>query len=793
MPICKKTFFDNRGILCSWPETGRERERASLKLISCIAAGVLAAGALFIGEYRQLPDSIAAEATADINPDTGIEYANHLVNGDFEYYHNELFSFHDEWVPFDQFPKYLNRYTQEMWIATYRSRSENRTTPNLDQYQIGWQVPNHEGIGVYQDDVEDNRMGLLVKDGSLYQDIATIPGATYKWSMKHGSLSENALQPSIQVLIGAPSNEQAQKAHRDTSNGNDEIGDVGAIITTDCTDKIVRRDTTEKINGYDHCTDWYVDVGRSFETYSGIYTVPAGQMITRFTFANVDQQGRPSTEAVNAIDDVSFSILVPVRFIDSMTGEVVSSFDAPAYKPIFPLDDASIPSHDGYFFAGYLDADGNTFDFDTDITAVTDIYLSYTREPIYDTLVLHRDASYIESGSTYNIRAAYSLYADEDIVDRNGSVIYHTGDLVLAHDKDDASYFSPVRLYEGRYRVETMREEPYLARESFVFSPSDCPVGTGDTREAIVPLTPALSHRTTAVSYDNGFSFDYPLWAAVYSDDLLVFGRGNIPPQMDGKSLQEWWRDFEEASFCDTYLEGNGRYEFYSLASSRVPWKEYAATVKEVRVTASFAPRDLSAWFAEFSQATFTGLDQIDTSRCVSTANMFVRAHKMNDATLAQMAGWDMSANKNTCSMFHEVAGLVRPSDALRKWDISSVRNTQCMFHGCSNLIELDLSAWDTSSLVRAHHMMGDCGKLEHINVSGWDTSNLLWIEDIFAHDKVLRSIEGVGAWNVSKMENANTAFYDCPVLDVDVRAWKLPATATRNAIADGSPSVRVS
>lgn len=89
--------------------------------------------------------------------------------------------------------------------------------------------------------------------------------------------------------------------------------------------------------------------------------------------------------------------------------------------------------------------------------------------------------------------------------------------------------------------------------------------------------------------------------------------------------------------------------------------------------------------------------------------------------------------------------------------------------------------------------MMGGCGKLEHINVSGWDTSNLLWIEDIFAHDKVLRSIEGVGAWNVSKMENANTAFYDCPVLDVDVRAWKLPATATRNAIADGSPSVRLS
>lgn len=269
-------------------------------------------------------------------------------------------------------------------IATYRSQSGEQSFPDYDSAKIGWYRPNDDAFCVIPDSSDGNVFGLLNKDSELYQDIATIPGATYKWTVSHASCSTTALTPSVQVLIGAPGSETAQPAYRDTSNGNDTTGDVGTTSPTNCTGKIIYRDETENRNGVHYCVDWYMSVASAWENYSGEYTVPAGQTITRFTFRNTDQQGRPATEAVNVIDNVSFSIICPIRYIDALTGKVIRTEDVPAYTSAPEIENAStLHKDDGYSFTGYFSAKSNGESVNlSEITKPMDIYLVYEPDPL---------------------------------------------------------------------------------------------------------------------------------------------------------------------------------------------------------------------------------------------------------------------------------------------------------------------------------------------------------------------------------------------------------------------------
>ena len=57
---------------------------------------------------------------------------------------------------------------------------------------------------------------------AIYQDIATIPGVSYRWTLKHASLDRNHLD-GMSVMIGEPGKESAQDARRTTVNGNGDI------------------------------------------------------------------------------------------------------------------------------------------------------------------------------------------------------------------------------------------------------------------------------------------------------------------------------------------------------------------------------------------------------------------------------------------------------------------------------------------------------------------------------------------------------------------------------------------
>jgi uncharacterized repeat protein (TIGR01451 family) len=106
---------------------------------------------------------------------------------------------------------------------------------------------------------------------TLYQDVATTPGQVLKWQLQHRGRSGTDV---MRVLLGAPSTLVQQGG--DISDGNTAWG-----------------------------------------SYSGIYTVPAGQTVTRFAFESVSSTGGPSYG--NFLDSISLGNAACVIATKSVT------------------------------------------------------------------------------------------------------------------------------------------------------------------------------------------------------------------------------------------------------------------------------------------------------------------------------------------------------------------------------------------------------------------------------------------------------------------------------------------
>lgn len=140
--------------------------------------------------------------------------------------------------------------------------------------QLGHANNNNNGQKV-------NRYAEIIAEtptGAIYQDIATVPGVMYRWTLKHASASTSHAD-SMAVMIGDPGKETAQEATRTTVNGyGDKLGKVGTTITTK-------------------------GPGAAWETYTGTYI--ATSTVTRFTYRSL-QGDTKLLHTGNWIDDVSF-------------------------------------------------------------------------------------------------------------------------------------------------------------------------------------------------------------------------------------------------------------------------------------------------------------------------------------------------------------------------------------------------------------------------------------------------------------------------------------------------------
>lgn len=222
-----------------------------------------------------------------------------LVNGSFDYPAGLIAGVStkypwDDWTVVDPINGRYARHIgvdKDLWAPipgwdASKFAWKSTQTKGTDWQQIA------QGVELQKDSKTGNQYAELVAGQAgtaIYQDIATIPGVSYRWELKHASLDRNHLD-GMSVMIGEPGKESAQDARRTTVNGNgDQPGDVGKVISTK-----VSNDAELNHSSRNHDGQW--------ETYTGTYI--ATGTVTRFTFKSVSSSNNVYG---NILDDLSFT------------------------------------------------------------------------------------------------------------------------------------------------------------------------------------------------------------------------------------------------------------------------------------------------------------------------------------------------------------------------------------------------------------------------------------------------------------------------------------------------------
>ena len=226
-----------------------------------------------------------------------------LVNGSFDYPAGLIAGVStkypwDDWTVVDPIN---GRYARHIGI----DKDPWAPIPGWDASKFAWKSTQTkgtnwqqiaQGVELQKDSKTGNQYAELVAGQAgtaLYQDIATIPGVSYRWTLKHASLDRTHLD-GMSVMIGEPGKESAQDATRTTVNGNgDQPGDVGKVISTKVRNKAELGGSSDH-SSRNHDGQW--------ETYTGTYI--ATGTVTRFTFKSVSSSNNVNG---NILDDLSFT------------------------------------------------------------------------------------------------------------------------------------------------------------------------------------------------------------------------------------------------------------------------------------------------------------------------------------------------------------------------------------------------------------------------------------------------------------------------------------------------------
>lgn len=260
------------------------------------------------GSVRLAADDDVAEYAANGLPD-------HLVNGDFEYPVKSDMPANDGkfWYISQNDGSYFANGTVKRYklpegfdkakFAWHSTQTGDTSYPDLeraDDVQVDYKA---DGTNHYSE------ISAAQSGATIYQDVATVPGAMYKWSLKHASLDSSHLD-KMSVIIGEPGKETAQEATRTTANGHgDKLGKVGTVISTKVSNP------ENKFQEGAHTGQW--------ETYEGTYI--ATGTVTRFAFHSVEGYNAWNG---NLLDDISFSKAYKLTYdknASDATGKVPSN------------------------------------------------------------------------------------------------------------------------------------------------------------------------------------------------------------------------------------------------------------------------------------------------------------------------------------------------------------------------------------------------------------------------------------------------------------------------------------
>lgn len=291
-----------------------------------------------------------------------------LVNGSFDYPAGLIAGVStkypwDDWTVVDPIN---GRYARHIGI----DKDPWAPIPGWDASKFAWKSTQTkgtdwqqiaQGVELQKDSKTGNQYAELVAGQAgtaIYQDIATIPGVSYRWELKHASLDRNHLD-GMSVMIGEPGKESAQDATRTTVNGNgDQPGDVGKVISTKVSNDAESNHESNH-SSRNHDGQW--------ETYTGTYI--ATGTVTRFTFKSVSSSNNVNG---NILDDLSFTKAYRLGYdgnggaktnaskISASSNGTVRLAATRTSVPSHALEDTDVP------------ADYRSFTFDTTRTRLAD-------------------------------------------------------------------------------------------------------------------------------------------------------------------------------------------------------------------------------------------------------------------------------------------------------------------------------------------------------------------------------------------------------------------------------------
>ncbi len=219
-------------------------------------------------------------------------------------------------------------------------------------------------------------------------------------------------------------------------------------------------------------------------------------------------------------------------------------------------------------------------------------------------------------------------------------------------------------------------------------------------RMAAVMLAALLALCAAAVAATPGeaHAAQEPAYAMLYSDNTLVFQRGDTPDASHGE-LEEKIANVEKASVTAT------NEPYFGL------WGWGTREVKKVIFKDRIRPASLQYWFAGMHNLkSIENIGNLDTSRATSMKGMFEWCE--------QLKSIDLSG-----------------------FDTRRVTNMSNMFAGCSELRKADLSSFDTSKVTDMFGMFFECSKLSSVNVTSFDTSKVKNFNSMFCSTEKLKTI----------------------------------------------------
>jgi uncharacterized repeat protein (TIGR02543 family) len=297
-------------------------------------AGLTAAAALgtgLAGTANAVDVTGAAGTTKSVvklTADGGNNLPDHIVNGNFEYPVKSDMPVNDGnfWYISQNDGSYFangtvlgKRYklpegfdkAKFAWHSTQTGDTYYPDLERADDVQVDYTA---DGTNHYSE------ISAAQSGATIYQDVATVPGVMYKWSLKHASLDSSHLD-KMSVIIGEPGKETAQEATRTTANGHgDKLGKVGTVISTKVSNP--EMPAGNKFQEGAHTGQW--------ETYTGTYI--ATGTVTRFAFRSVE--GYSAWDG-NLLDDISFSKAYKLTYdknASDATGSVPSDTTANTVK-----------------------------------------------------------------------------------------------------------------------------------------------------------------------------------------------------------------------------------------------------------------------------------------------------------------------------------------------------------------------------------------------------------------------------------------------------------------------------